>query len=247
MANISTFHGEISICECGLYEHPEKQGDRACRFCWGRGFVAACTACDGKGRIEQKMAGGPGTMSATCSMCGGVGCYGVNKGGLGRDASSANSRPARERSCDSIRAGVCNFNPGARIQDGWRPADGSRIPLGTTSRLRHPRQSHYRRRGSYRHHPIHNLSLSRRIAHHREAGQPSQEVVTILTVPSATTFTANFVNSHIATAPAWGPTFPTQQGTDPIFTQSEMLQYLRARRTSFLRPYPASTSASSSP
>ena len=79
MANISTFHGEISICECGLYEHPEKQGDRACRFCWGRGFVAACTACDGKGRIEQKMAGGPGTMSATCSMCGGVGCYGVNK------------------------------------------------------------------------------------------------------------------------------------------------------------------------
>lgn len=69
-------------------------------------------------------------------------------------------------------------------------------------------------------------------------GVSSQEVVTILTVPSATTFTANFVNSHIATAPAWGPTFPTQQGTDPIFTQSEMLQYLSRAQNEFLTAVP---------
>jgi DnaJ-class molecular chaperone len=41
--------------------------------------VAQCMACEGKGQVVQKMAGGPGTMSATCSMCGGVGKFGVNK------------------------------------------------------------------------------------------------------------------------------------------------------------------------
>lgn len=79
MANISMYHGEVSPCDCGLYEHPEGTGERACRICFHRGFVAACTACDGKGKVEQKMAGGPGTMSATCSICGGVGKFGVNK------------------------------------------------------------------------------------------------------------------------------------------------------------------------
>lgn len=68
-------------------------------------------------------------------------------------------------------------------------------------------------------------------------GNTSQEVVNILTVPSATTFTANFANSHSASAPA-GPTFPTQQGTDPIFTQSEMLQYLSRAQNEFLTAVP---------
>jgi hypothetical protein len=69
-------------------------------------------------------------------------------------------------------------------------------------------------------------------------GVSSQEVVTILTVPSATTFTANFANNHLAVVPAWGPTFPTQQGTDPIFTQSEMLQYLSRAQNEFLTAVP---------
>ena len=69
-------------------------------------------------------------------------------------------------------------------------------------------------------------------------GSTSQEVVSILTVPSATTFTANFANNHLATVPAWGPTFPTQQGTDPIFTQSEMLQYLSRAQNEFLTAVP---------
>jgi hypothetical protein len=79
MTTIQQFHGEVKPCDCGLYEHPEKMGERSCRTCFGRGFVASCTACDGVGQIEQKMAGGPGTMKATCSSCGGIGCYGVNK------------------------------------------------------------------------------------------------------------------------------------------------------------------------
>lgn len=80
MANgIQQYHGEVKPCDCGLYEHPEGTGERACGLCFGRGFVASCLACEGKGRVEQKMAGGPGTMSATCSLCGGKGVYGVNK------------------------------------------------------------------------------------------------------------------------------------------------------------------------
>jgi hypothetical protein len=76
---ISKYHGEISECSCGLYRFPEKQTERACRVCMGRGFVASCLACDGKGMLLQKMAGGPGTHTATCSMCGGTACFGVNK------------------------------------------------------------------------------------------------------------------------------------------------------------------------
>jgi hypothetical protein len=69
-------------------------------------------------------------------------------------------------------------------------------------------------------------------------GSSEQEVVTILTVPSATTFTANFANSHASGIPAWGATFPTQQGTDPIFTQAEMLQYLSRAQNEFLTAVP---------
>jgi hypothetical protein len=69
-------------------------------------------------------------------------------------------------------------------------------------------------------------------------GNAEQEVVTILTVPTPTTFTANFANNHAAAAPAWGPTFPTQQGTDPIFTQAEMLTYLSRAQNEFLTAVP---------
>jgi hypothetical protein len=77
--NISRFHGKVSPCECGLYVHPERQSERSCRICFGRAFVAECTACEGKGQVTEAMAGGPGTMKATCSSCGGAGSFGVNK------------------------------------------------------------------------------------------------------------------------------------------------------------------------
>jgi hypothetical protein len=69
-------------------------------------------------------------------------------------------------------------------------------------------------------------------------GNAKQEVVTVLTIPTPTTFTANFANSHTAAAPVWGPTFPTQQGTDPIFAQSEMLTYLSRAQNEFLTAVP---------
>ena len=79
MANIQQFHGVVSKCSCGLADHPEGTGERACKICFGRAFVAECTACDGPGQTTQKMAGGPGFMSATCICCGGTGKFGVNK------------------------------------------------------------------------------------------------------------------------------------------------------------------------
>lgn len=79
MASISQYHGEVSECSCGIYRSPEKQGQRACTHCFGRGFVAQCKACNGKGQVEQDMAGGPGKMSSTCIPCGGTGSFGVNK------------------------------------------------------------------------------------------------------------------------------------------------------------------------
>lgn len=69
-------------------------------------------------------------------------------------------------------------------------------------------------------------------------GSVGQEVVTVATIPSATTFTATFANAHAAAAPVWAPTFPTQEATDPIFTQSEMLQYLSRAQNEFLTAVP---------
>ena len=77
--NISDYHGEVSICGCGIYKNPNKPREKACKFCFDRGFVAKCLGCDGKGQIEEKMAGGPGKMMSTCLACGGIGSFGVNK------------------------------------------------------------------------------------------------------------------------------------------------------------------------
>ena len=77
--NISSYHGRVSKCKCGIADDASKMSERACRQCFARGFVAECNACDGTGKTMQKMAGGPGTMSSTCIQCGGIGMFGVNK------------------------------------------------------------------------------------------------------------------------------------------------------------------------
>lgn len=82
MANISQYHGEVKKCDCGIADHPEKQGERACRVCMGRGFVAACKHCDHTGKHSVPVNGHDpklGMMSSTCNSCGGIGWYGVNK------------------------------------------------------------------------------------------------------------------------------------------------------------------------
>ena len=78
-SNLQQFKGEVRKCTCGLADDASKIGERSCKFCFNRGFLAACTACDGTGTFTAKMAGGPGTMSSTCIPCGGSGHFGVNR------------------------------------------------------------------------------------------------------------------------------------------------------------------------
>lgn len=71
------------------------------------------------------------------------------------------------------------------------------------------------------------------------SGGSDTEIITILSVPSGTQFTANFANNHAASEPIWGATFPVQYDTDPLFTQSEMLQYLSRAQNEFLVAVPS--------
>lgn len=67
----------------------------------------------------------------------------------------------------------------------------------------------------------------------------NQEIVSITSFVPGTSFTANFANSHLAGALVLSPTFPTQQPTDPFFTQSEMLGYLARAQNEFLSKVPS--------
>ena len=65
----------------------------------------------------------------------------------------------------------------------------------------------------------------------------SAEVIT-LTAVGSNTITATFANAHLINAPLTGATFPVQQGTDPIYTQAEMLGYLSRAQNEFLEAVP---------
>jgi len=65
----------------------------------------------------------------------------------------------------------------------------------------------------------------------------NQEIVTISAIGTGT-FTANFAKTHNSGALIITPTFPTQQPTDPFFTQSEMLSYLARSQNEFLAKVP---------
>lgn len=69
-------------------------------------------------------------------------------------------------------------------------------------------------------------------------GNAEIEVITVTSVTNSTQFVATFVNSHSSGVAIWGATFPTQQATDPIFTQAEMLQYLSRAQNEFLTAVP---------
>jgi hypothetical protein len=64
------------------------------------------------------------------------------------------------------------------------------------------------------------------------------EVVTITAVVPGTSFSAVFVNAHVAGEPIVGATFPVQQSSDPFFTQAEMLAYLANAVNDFLSACP---------
>lgn len=70
-------------------------------------------------------------------------------------------------------------------------------------------------------------------------GLPTAEVVTVLTVQSGGYIsTTALVNSHTAGELVLAPTFPTQQPTDPIYTQTEVLTYLARAQNNFLQRVP---------
>lgn len=66
-------------------------------------------------------------------------------------------------------------------------------------------------------------------------GLDTAEVVTIIEInDDGTILTTSLVNSHDPGETILAPTFPTQQLTDPFFTQSEMLGYLARAQNEFL-------------
>lgn len=64
------------------------------------------------------------------------------------------------------------------------------------------------------------------------------EIVSVTSVTDDTHFVATLVNTHSTGETILGPTFPIQQPTDPIFTQSEMLAYLARAQNEFLTAVP---------
>lgn len=70
-----------------------------------------------------------------------------------------------------------------------------------------------------------------------DVGTP-QEIITIISF-TPSTITANFANAHADGALLLAATFPTQQPTDPLFTQSEILSYLSRAQNEFLARVPA--------
>lgn len=72
--------------------------------------------------------------------------------------------------------------------------------------------------------------------------KPDGSASTILTIsafdPVALTLTANFSAPYPAASSLLGGTFPTQQPSDPLFTQTEILAYLARAQNEFLTKVP---------
>jgi hypothetical protein len=68
--------------------------------------------------------------------------------------------------------------------------------------------------------------------------QSNAEVVSVIAVIDDDTFTANLLNAHAAGEQVFSATFPTQQPTDPIFTQSEIIGYIAQAQNEFLTKVP---------
>ena len=64
------------------------------------------------------------------------------------------------------------------------------------------------------------------------------EVATVIEVTGDDTFTADLANAHAAGESVFGATFPTQEPTDPVFTQSEIISYITQAQNEFLTKVP---------
>lgn len=68
-------------------------------------------------------------------------------------------------------------------------------------------------------------------------GSTDVEIVNVSSV-LGNTFTATLLNPHVLGERIFGPTFPVQQPTDPLWTQAEMLAYLSSACNDFLGEVP---------
>ena len=64
------------------------------------------------------------------------------------------------------------------------------------------------------------------------------EVVTVQSVSGNNTFVGTLVNAHVAGESVFSATFPTQQPTDPVFTQAEIQGYIAQAQNEFLTKVP---------
>ena len=64
------------------------------------------------------------------------------------------------------------------------------------------------------------------------------EVVEVIAVTGDDTFTGNLVNAHASGESVFSATFPTQETTDPVWTQSEVIDYIAQAQNEFLNKVP---------
>lgn len=64
------------------------------------------------------------------------------------------------------------------------------------------------------------------------------EVVEVVAVTGDGTFTGDLTNAHTTGETVFGATFPTQQPTDPVFTQAEIISYIAQAQNEFLTKVP---------
>ena len=69
-------------------------------------------------------------------------------------------------------------------------------------------------------------------------GPSPAEVVEVVAVTGPNTFTGVLQNAHAAGESVFSATFPTQQATDPIFTQAEIQGYISQAQNEFLTKVP---------
>lgn len=73
MADLTKYYGDIRKCEMCL---PAVNIHRQfCTWCYGRGYLATCLNCDGKGKRRVPVGGSIGEMDSTCDLCGGKGTF----------------------------------------------------------------------------------------------------------------------------------------------------------------------------
>jgi hypothetical protein len=84
--DLSKYRGKISPCPvCSKRSDAAKvealMAAKACKTCFGQGFVAACTNCKGTGMFSGSTVwdGGRSEHRSTCPPCGGAGMFPIKK------------------------------------------------------------------------------------------------------------------------------------------------------------------------